>query len=242
MSSRKPSVATRVRGALVAAVSLLPIAAAAAPGFAQAPAPAAAPAASAAGGHVYTVDRGHSSVNFRIRHLVSRVDGRFEDFGGTVAYDPAKPEASSVDIVVQAASIDTGHQRRDADLRSENFFDVTKFPTLTFKSVSVKRAAGKNLDVTGDLTMHGVTKRLTIPVEVLGIMPFRGGLKGGFSTTFTVNRKDFAITWNRAVDQGGMLLGDDVEITVNLEVDWMPPKAGEGAPTAAPSPTPKPGR
>ncbi|HEV8242335.1 MAG TPA: YceI family protein, partial [Thermoanaerobaculia bacterium] len=193
--------------------------------------------AGATGPRTLTIDRNHSSIGFRIRHLVSNVDGRFGDFAGTITYDPAKPENSVVDVTVQAASIDTGTPRRDDDLRSENFFDVAKYPTLTFKSVSVQKKAAGELTLTGDLTMHGVTKRITVPVSVLGMLPFRGGEKAGFSTTFTVDRKDYNITWNRALDTGGALLGDEVTVTINLETGWEPPKP---AATPAPSPAPTP--
>jgi polyisoprenoid-binding protein YceI len=200
-------------------------------------------AAAPAGGHVYTIDRNHSTVGFSIRHLVSRVEGRFKDFAGTVTYDARHPEAAAVDMTVQAASIDTGTDKRDEDLRSDSFFEVAKYPTLTFRSTTVKKGAGDTLDVTGDLTIHGVTKRVTVPVKVLGTMPYRGGEKAGFSTTFTIDRKDYGITWNRAVDNGGVLLGDDVEIEIQLETGWMPPAPeGAAAPAAAPTPTPKPGR
>ena len=196
---------------------------------AQATAPAASAAKPAAGPRTYTIDRSHSSVGFRIRHLVSRVDGRFKDFAGTITYDPAAPEKSSVDVTVQAASIDTDTPRRDDDLRSENFFDVAKYPTLTFKSTSVQKKSANELTLTGDLTMHGVTKRVTVPVDVLGILPFRGGEKAGFATTFVVDRKDYGITWNRALDQGGALLGDEVTVSIQLETGWEPPKPAEAA-------------
>ena len=199
---------------------------AAKPAATQAPAPGAA-AAAPAGPRTYTIDRSHSSVGFRIRHLVSNVDGRFKDFAGTVTYDPAAPEKSSVDVTVQAASIDTDTPRRDDDLRSENFFDVAKYPTLTFKSTSVQKKSASELAVTGDLTMHGVTKRITIPVEVLGTIPFRGGEKAGFASTFTVDRKDYGVTWNRALDQGGTLLSDEVKVSIQLETEWQPPKPAE---------------
>jgi polyisoprenoid-binding protein YceI len=205
---------------------------------------AAAPAAAApSGSRTFTVDRNHSSIGFTIRHLVSNTRGRFKDFAGTIIYDPAKPEASSVDLTVQAASIDTDTPRRDDDLRSENFFDVAKYPTLTFKSVSVQRKSPTELTLTGDLTMHGVTKRVTVPVELLGTMPFRGGEKAGFSTTFVVDRKDYNITWNRALDQGGALLGDEVTVSIQLETGWEPPKPAEAPPPApAPSPSKPSGR
>jgi len=191
--------------------------------------PAAPPAARPAGALTYTIDRSHSSVGFRIRHLVSNVDGRFKDFAGSVVYDPAAPEKSSVDMTVQAASIDTDTPRRDEDLRSENFFDVAKYPTITFKSVKVEKKSASELAVTGDFTMHGVTKRITVPVEVLGTLPFRGGEKAGFATSFTIDRKDYGVTWNRALDQGGALLGDEVKISIQLETGWEPPKPAEAA-------------
>ena len=184
-------------------------------------------AAAPAGARTYTIDRSHSSVGFRIRHLVSNVDGRFKDFGGMVVYDPAAPEKSGIEMTVQAASIDTDTPRRDDDLRSENFFDVAKYPLLSFKSVSVQKKSPTELAVTGDLTMHGVTKRITIPIEVLGTIPFRGGEKAGFATSFTVDRKDYGITWNRALDQGGTLLSDEVKVSIQLETEWQPPKPAE---------------
>ena len=202
-----------------------------------------AAAAAASGPRTLAIDRNHSSIGFRIRHLVSNVNGRFKDFAGTITYDPAKPENSSVDVTVQAASIDTDTPGRDDDLRSANFFDVAKYPTLTFKSVSVQRKSPTELTLTGDLTMHGVTKRVTVPVEVLGIMPYRGGEKAGFSTTFVVDRKDYDITWNRALDTGGALLGDEVTVSIQLETGWAPPKpAATPAPTPAPTPSKPAGR
>lgn len=183
--------------------------------------------AAPAGPRTFAIDRSHSTVGFRIRHLVSRVDGRFKDFAGSVTFDPSVPEKSGVEVTVQAASIDTDTPRRDDDLRSENFFDVAKFPTLTFKSTSVQKKSPTELSLTGDFTMHGVTKRITVPVEVLGTIPFRGGEKAGFATTFTVDRKDYGIVWNRALDTGGGLLGDEVTVTIQLETEWAPPKPPE---------------
>jgi len=185
--------------------------------------------AAPAGARTYTIDRNHSSVGFRIRHLVSRVDGRFGDFAGTITFDPAAPEKSSVDVTVQSASIDTDAQKRDEHLRSADFFDVAKYPTLTFKSVSVQKKSPTELTLTGDLMIHGVTKRVTVPVELLGTMPFRDGEKAGFATTFTIDRKDYGIVWNRALDQGGGLLGDEVTVTIQLETGWEPPKPAEAA-------------
>jgi polyisoprenoid-binding protein YceI len=188
---------------------------------------AATAAAAPAGAKTYTIDRGHSHLGFSIRHLLTHVDGRFKDFAGSVVYDPKAPEKSSVEITAQATSIDTDTPKRDDDLRGESFFDVAKYPTITFKSTSVKPVSPTKLDVSGDFTMHGVTKRITVPVEVMGTMPFRSGEKAGFETSFTLDRKDYGISWNRALDTGGALLGDDVVVSIQLETGWEPPKPAE---------------
>jgi polyisoprenoid-binding protein YceI len=120
---------------------------------------------------------------------------------------------------VQAASIDTDNADRDNHLKSPDFFDVQKFPSLTFTSTEVKPKDADTWDVTGDLTIHGVTKRVTIPVELLGTVATPQGEKAGFETSFTVNRKDYGIVWNRVLDAGGSILGDDVKINVAVEAN-----------------------
>ena len=124
---------------------------------------------------------------------------------------------------MQTASIDTDVEKRDNHLRSADFFDAEKFPTLTFRSKRVQAAGENRLDVVGDLTLHGVTHEVQIPVTVLGILPGKNGDKAGFSTHFTIDRKDYGITWNRALDQGGTLLGDDVEVSIQIEANGEPP-------------------
>lgn len=176
------------------------------------------PALAAAEPVTYKVDPSHSAVSFTIRHFVSNVPGRFKDFEGVIQHDKQKPEASSVNFMVQAASIDTDNNDRDEHLRGEDFFDVQKFPTLTFASTSVKATDANNLEVTGDLTLHGVTRRVTIPVEFLGSVKGPRGEKAGFETRFTVNRKDYGIVWNRVLD-AGPVLGDDVKVTISIEAD-----------------------
>lgn len=173
----------------------------------------------------WTVDRAHSDVAFSIRHLVSNVSGKFNDFSGTVNADAANPALSSVEFTIQATSIDTGNENRDKHLRSADFFEVDKYPTITFKSTSIKPTKTKNLyNVTGTLTMKGVSKTVTLPVEFLGTVKDPGGNeKAGFSTQITLNRKDYGITWNKALDNGGALLGDDVKVQINLEMSH--PKA-----------------
>ena len=167
----------------------------------------------------YKVDPNHSSVGFSIRHFVSNVPGRFRDFNGVIKYDKQNPAASSVELTVQAASIDTDNTDRDNHLKSPDFFDVAKYPTLTFASTKVTAKDANTLNVTGNLTMHGVTKEVTIPITVLGTMKGPRGEKAGFETAFTVNRKDYGIVWNRVLDAGGSILGDDVKVSIGIEAD-----------------------
>jgi polyisoprenoid-binding protein YceI len=183
----------------------------------------------------YKIDRAHSEASFRIRHFVTKVSGRFDDFGGTITGDMSKPGASSVEFTIKATSIDTSMPDRDKHLRSADFFDVEKFPEITFKSTSIKASEKKNVyDVTGDLTMHGVTKQVTLPVEYVGEMKDpRGNTKAGFTLSTTLNRKDYGVNWNKTLDAGGVMLGDDVDITITLETYKNPPPP---PPPAAPKP------
>ena len=176
-------------------------------------------AASAFAADSFVVDRNHSEATFQVRHLVSRVSGKFGDFTGSISVDQASPAASAVEFTIKTASIDTGVADRDKDLRSANFFEVEKYPEISFKSTSIKPSSRKDVyDVTGTFTMHGVTKTITLPVEFLGfIKDPRGNQRAGFTARATLNRKDYGITWNRALDAGGTLLSDDVDITVNIE-------------------------
>jgi polyisoprenoid-binding protein YceI len=174
----------------------------------------------------YKVDADHSGVNFSIRHFVSNVPGLFKDYDGTIVYDKDNPASSKVGFTVQAASIDTGNADRDKHLRSADFFDVEKFPTLTFTSTQVKAQDKDTLEVTGDLTLHGVTKKVTIPVDFLGTVKTPNGEKAGFETSFTLNRKDYGIIWNRVMD-AGPVLGEDVKITISVESDRQQPAAAK---------------
>jgi polyisoprenoid-binding protein YceI len=190
----------------------------------QLPAIAQPPAASAAGQPgAFKVDPVHSSVAFTIRHFVSEVEGRFKDFAGTIRYDPQHPADASVQFTVQAASIDTDNEARDKDLRSENFFDVQKFPTLTFTSTKVISKGANAFDVTGNLTIHGVTKTVTIPATLGGLIKNANGTqKAGFRSSFTVNRVEYGVTWNRALEGGGSILGDEVNVTIRVEANQQP--------------------
>jgi polyisoprenoid-binding protein YceI len=192
----------------------------------------------------FTLDKAHTLVGFRIRHFVSKVEGRFNKFDGTIWLDRQNPSASKVELTIQADSIDTANENRDKDLRSENFFDVAKYPTITFKSTKVVSRGNDAYDVTGDFTMHGVTKTITVPVKHGGFVKVRGrtgeGEKAGFDITFPLNRKDWGITWNRPLDTGGVMLSDDVDINVQIEANKQTPEGAKpAAPAAAPAvPTP----
>ncbi|MES1245711.1 MAG: YceI family protein [Acidobacteriota bacterium] len=177
-----------------------------------------ATSAIAARADVYTIDKGHSEVSFQVRHLVTQVRGGFNDYEGAINLDPANLEKSSVDFRIKAASIDTNLADRDKHLKGEDFFYVEKYPEITFKSKSVKKTGKDTYDVAGTLTMRGVSKEVTLPVTFLGTVkdPW-GNEKAGFSTDLTLNRKDYGINWNAALDNGGVVLSDDVKISINLE-------------------------
>lgn len=165
----------------------------------------------------YQIDSVHSAVEFSIRHLVAKTSGRFNDFSGTIEYDPESPGTGKVSVVIQAASIDTRNDDRDRHLRSADFFDVENHPEITYEGeITGTREGG--FDVTGLLTMHGITKEVVLPVEVLGVGPdARGNQRAGFYAELGLNRQDFDINWNRALDQGGVLLGDDVTVRLAVE-------------------------
>lgn len=193
-----------IRTILLAAIAATPL-------LAQTPA---APATEA-----WSIDKAHSMAQFKVRHMMANVVGQFRDFDASITIDRATPANSSVEFTIQATSIDTGNTNRDDHLRTADFFDVAKFPTITFKSTSIKEKSKNEFDVTGDLTLHGVTKRITLPVSFLGFgKDGRGNEKGGFEIETTLNRKDYGVVWNRNLDEGGVLLGDDVKISINLEV------------------------
>jgi polyisoprenoid-binding protein YceI len=165
----------------------------------------------------YVIDPVHSSVAFTIRHLVSKVTGKFNDFSGSVNIDPKKLAGSSVDFAIKTASIDTGNGDRDKHLRSGDFFDAEKYPEITFKSSSVKSTAKNKYNVAGTLTMHGVSKQVVLPVEFGGFgKDMQGNEKAGFELSTKLDRKAYGINWNKAVDNG-TLLGDEVAVNINLE-------------------------
>lgn len=160
----------------------------------------------------YEVDTVHSSVVFKVKHMnVSWFYGRFNDVKGTIVYDEKKPEASSVTVEIATESVDTKAENRDKHLQSPDFFSAKEFPTMTFKSKSVKKGEKGKLAVAGELTLHGVTKPLTCEVELVGTAKSQKGELAGFETSFTIKREDFGMK--------NMLenLGNDVHVTVSLE-------------------------
>jgi len=176
-------------------------------------------AASSLFADTFVVDKAHSEATFQVRHMMSKVSGKFDDFTGKMNLDRAKPSNSSVEFNIKAASVNTGTADRDKHLQTADFFDVARCPEITFKSTSIVSTKKKNVyGVTGDLTMRCVTKHITIPVEFNGFGkdPW-GNERAGFSLTTTVNRKDYGINWNKALDAGGFLVGDNVTINVNIE-------------------------
>lgn len=166
----------------------------------------------------YQIDKAHSEVMFQVRHLITRVRGRFSDFSGEIAFDEDAPENSTVTFEVKTASIDTNQSDRDAHLRSDDFFGVERFPVLTFKSVGIRKKSDTSFDVEGDFTIRDVAKRITLPVTFLGKAkdPW-GNEKLAFETELTINRKDYGLNWNAALETGGFLVGDDVKINVSVQ-------------------------
>jgi polyisoprenoid-binding protein YceI len=164
------------------------------------------------------IDPAHSQAEFQVRHLLSRVRGRFTDISGTIDFDRETPEKSSVAFSIRTASIDTNQPDRDAHLRSDDFFAVEKYPTLTFASTGITARGPQQYDVTGDLTIRGVKKSVVLPVTYLGTAkdPW-GNEKLAFETEITLDRKEFGLVWNAALETGGFLVGDDVRVTVSLQ-------------------------
>ncbi|HKK71984.1 MAG TPA: YceI family protein [Candidatus Krumholzibacteria bacterium] len=163
----------------------------------------------------WQIDTTHSTLSFKIRHMLSKTGGQFTDWSGTIEAGDDLTKGS-VNIEIQAASIDTRDEKRDEHLRSADFFDVETYPTLTFESTKVEMD-GDNYVLHGNLTMHGVTQPVEIPFEFHGTAtdPW-GNTKAGFSGTVTIDRKDFGIVWNQNLDQGGVVLGDEVEIQIDI--------------------------
>jgi polyisoprenoid-binding protein YceI len=170
----------------------------------------------------FTIDKAHTEVGFDITHFFTKVHGRFTDFSGTIVADPKSVAASSVEVTIRDSSIFTANEMRDRHLRTADFFWADKYPNITFKSTKV--VPGKDashFQVLGDLTIRDVTKPVTLEADFLGMGPvaIEGksmGTQAGFHATTTISRKDFGIVWNKALDQGGMMLADEVTITLDV--------------------------
>lgn len=165
----------------------------------------------------YNVDPNHSTIGFKVKHLFSYVTGRFDKVAGTVVIDPEKPETSSVNVTIDTTTVDTANVKRDTHLKSPDFFDVEKFPAMTFVSKSVKQTGADTADVVGDLTLHGVTKEVPLKVHFLGKGPgMQGETRGGWEATTTLKRSEFGLTWGKIIE-GTQVVGDDVAVTLEIE-------------------------
>ena len=172
----------------------------------------------AASATTYKVDPDHTAVEFKIRHVFSNVKGTFDQFEGTFDYVPDHPEQWKANGTIQTASINTRVEKRDNHLRSKDFFEVEKFPTVSFKSTEVTDVTSTGAKLHGLLTIHGVEKPVVLDVDVHGVAkdPW-GNVRAGATATTTINRKDFGLTWNQVLETGQLLVGEEVEITIEVE-------------------------
>jgi polyisoprenoid-binding protein YceI len=167
----------------------------------------------------WNIDTAHSAIHFSVRHMVvSKTRGRFTKFGGQLEFDPDNPEAAKVQVTIEPASVDTADSQRDGHLRSADFFDVEKFPTASFKSTRVEDLGGDKYRISGDLTIRGVTKPVSFDAtyEGSGKDPW-GGERAGFSGGTTIDRRQFGLEWNKALETGGVLVGEKVELSLEVE-------------------------
>jgi polyisoprenoid-binding protein YceI len=171
----------------------------------------------------YQIDPNHTRIGFAVRHMaVSTVRGEFHDYDAQIDIDEADLTRSSIAIAIETASIDTDVEMRDNDLRSPNFFDAATYPQITFTSKSIARTAAGGYLVTGDLTMHGVTKEVQLPVTLAGPIDLGESLRMGASAELSINRKDWGISWSRVLDNGGLVAAD--EVTLEIEAELTRPK------------------
>lgn len=167
---------------------------------------------------VYDIDTVHSQVGFKIRHFVAKTGGQFDKYTGSITYDEKKPADFKAEAVIETASVNTANGKRDEHLRSADFFNVEKFPTMTFKSTKAEPQADGTIKVTGNFTLLGVTKPVILTVEIGGVTkdPW-GGTRAGFSAKGKINRKEFGMNYNKVLDTGGVMLGEDVEVALEVE-------------------------
>jgi polyisoprenoid-binding protein YceI len=197
---------------------------------------AALTASSFAFASTWDIESGHAAANFSVKHLgISSVNGTLGDVTGKVEVDDKDVTKSKVEASVDLKGVNTKQPKRDDHLRSPDFFDVEKFPTLTFKSTKVEKGEGSKLKITGDLSIHGVTKSVVLDGELSGEVanPFSGAKTRGFQGMTMVNRKDFGLTWNKTLEAGGLLVGEEVKVVIDAEV--VKKEAAAPAKPAAPA-------
>src|SRR5277367_5581652 len=167
----------------------------------------------------WNIDPAHTNVEFSVRHMmISNVKGQFQKTAGTITTNGSDPASATIDATIDASSVDTRVERRDMHLKSPDFLDVAKYPTITFKSTKVEAAGPNKWKVTGDLTLHGVTKPVVLDVEGSGApIQAMGNTRAGASATTTIKRSDFGLSWNKALEAGGVVVGDDVAISIDVE-------------------------
>jgi polyisoprenoid-binding protein YceI len=174
----------------------------------------------AASADTWQIDPVHTTVGFSVRHMtISTVRGQFNKVAGTITANDNDPATAVIEATIDTASIDTHSPDRDSDLKSANFLDVAKYPTMTFKSKKIEAAGPGKYNVVGDLTLHGVTKGITLAVEATGA-PIKdpwGNMRAGATATTTINRKDFGLTWNKMIEAGGAVVGDAVAVEIDVE-------------------------
>src|SRR5580658_2460654 len=203
----------------------------------------------------YGFDKAHSHIGFSVKHILSKVPGEFKDYDGSFSFDPANPGSGKIDVTIQAASISTDNDMRDHHLQSPDFFDAEKYPTITFKSTSVSKGDGDTkYKVVGDLTLHGVTKSVTLDVDYLGADTMPLGKDGkmtanivGFSATTTIDRRDYGLVWNKTLASGNLMVSNDVAISLDIAgmdkasldaMKKMMAKMKKEKPADQPAPTP----
>ena len=177
----------------------------------------------------WRLDPAHSTIQFSVRHLmVSNVRGSFHDFSLEAEFDPKHPELGSVVATVVTKSVDTGQEQRDAHLRSADFLDAEQFPTLTFRSTAVEARGGDAFTLKGELTMHGVTKPVAFEAEYMGeVANPQGGRSAGLSARGRIKRSEWGLSWNVGLEAGGLMVGDEIKVEVELELTQAAPVAVE---------------
>jgi polyisoprenoid-binding protein YceI len=173
----------------------------------------------------WNVDSVHSNIGFTVRHLVTKVSGSFNTFEGTLQFDDKKPDSSQVNVIIRTESIFTANQQRDEHLRSADFFDTKKYPTAVFESTKVTSLGRGQFKIDGTLTLRGQTKPVSLDVEYLGTAKdLSGNTRGGFTAKTKISRKDFGLAWNKLTEAGNVVVGDDVELAMNIAAVEVRPK------------------